>query len=244
MHSARVTPLAAASSKSLFRATQQKRKVDARQDGLPVDLPDQRAPQAARDPLDYDPTPRSATASYLAVEIQHIKRHGLAVWECAAGGGHMAKELAAWGLDVFSSDIVDRGGPLDDQRSFYDFERPEDAPADICITNPPYNEISARDGRGAWIRHALSLDLSYVALLLGSDWPAARINGHDQLFEQFPPSIEYRCCWKIDFRGQGQAPQRNSWFVWDIDRPPVGANRWVCSRLYLDDGMQRQGALL
>ena len=228
------------SAKSLFTAM--RRKVGSMQDTvLPIDLPDGRRPDIdLRDPLDYDPTPPDATAAFLAAEAGHMRHHGARVWEAAVGGGHMARVLASAGFTVIASDVVDRGHPGTILRSFYDWDAP---PAPILFTNPPYCEINARDGHCAWLRYALSLGLDYIALLLNADWPAARINGMDLVLEDFPPSIEYLCCWKIDFRGAGAPPQRNSWFVWDTARPAVARNTWLRTRLYRDINPD-QGVLL
>jgi hypothetical protein len=229
----------AQSAKALFRATKPKSRPHPAQ-LLMGDLPEQRKPEEGRDPLDYDPTPVDATLAFLGKEECHIHAHGDEVWENAVGGGHMARALEHVGFKVLGSDIVDRGHPGTLIRSFYGFHR---APVPVCISNPPYCEINARDGHGRWLKHLLSLDLKYIALLLNADWPAARINGMDVLFEQHPPSLEYLCCWKIDFRGGGSPPQRNSWFVWDTNRPALGPNRWERTRLYRDAG-STQGQLI
>ncbi|VDC28238.1 hypothetical protein [Pseudogemmobacter humi] len=228
--------MTAASTKSLFRATKPK---PAAAQAMLADLPVV-VPTDTRDPLDYDPTPPDATAAFLAVEIDHIRAHGDLVWETAVGAGHIARVLLDHGFGVVGSDVVDRGWPGLTLRSFYDFRA---AAAPIQITNPPYGEINARDGHGRWLRQALGLRPGYLALLLNADWAAARINGFDDLFSSFTPSVEYLCCWKIDFRGGGSPPQRNSWFVWDLNRPPVGPNAWLRRRLYRDVPDSRQGEL-
>jgi hypothetical protein len=225
------------SAKALFRAT---RPAPVPHPVL-ADLP-RFAPADTRDPLDYDPTPPDATLALLAAEGEAIRAHSLAVWEPAVGGGHIARVLAAAGFVVRGSDVVDRGWPGTVVRSFYEIDGrgwPE-----VQITNPPYGEISARDGHGRWLRHALSLHPRYLALLLNADWAAARINGFDALFRDCPPSVEYLCCWKIDFRGGGSPPQRNSWFVWDVARPAPGPDAWLRRRLYRDAPDARQEALL
>ena len=212
------------SAKSLFQATKPKRP--AHPEMFDDDLGKK---PTSRDPLDYDPTPASATEAFLAVELEHIRAHGGVVWETAVGGGHIADVLNRAGFTVIGTDVVDRGWWKTGIRSFFDHD---ETLAPIEITNPPYGQISARDGHGRWFWHGQALGLRYRALLLGAEWSAARINGHDKLFREHPPSMEYICCWKIDFRGQGQAPQRNSWFVWDTNRPPIGPNTWPRTRLF------------
>jgi len=231
----------AASAKPLFRAI-----AGQKPEGNPAPLfsgalPAQRAPDQGRDPLDYDPTPASATAAFLAAENEHINVHPGKVWESAVGGGHMAHVLQNNGHEVIGSDVVNRGYPDVILQSLYDFD---EAPSSKMITNPPYCEISARDGQGRWLKHALGLGCGYIAFLLNADWPAARINGLDELLHDHPPSIEYLCCWKIDFRGLGAPPQRNSWFVWDTNRPAPTPNAWLRTRLYRDFIDPRQEVLL
>lgn len=217
--------MSAPSTKALFRAMKPKAVVG---DPLFADLPDQVKP-GHRDPLDYDPTPPDATSAFLLREKAHIRAHGGLVWEPCAGGGHVASVLQVFGFEVEASDIVDRGWPGTRVESFFDVA---EARAPIQITNPPYNQINSRDGHGRWLRHSLDLGQSYVALLLNADWAAARQNGFDALFRDHPPSVEYLCCWKIDFRGGGSPPQRNSWFVWDRNRPAPGPDEWIRRRLY------------
>ena len=218
----------AASAKPLFQAIKRKRAPSLTPD-LITDLKDQTAPKATRDPLDYDPTPGDATRAFLAVEGARIREIGGPVWEPAVGGGHMAVELQRDGFDVIGNDVVDRGWPGTDVRSFYDFNK---APADIVVTNPPYNEVSARDGHGRWLAHVDALGVRYCAMLLNWDWIAARINGMDALHAHFPVSRAYVCCWKIDFRGGGSPPQRNAWLVWDRD----WQGETVLRRLFRDAG--------
>ncbi|OLS53767.1 hypothetical protein [Rhodovulum sulfidophilum] len=225
-----------ASAKSLFRATKPKARIDLRQAEAFVDLPIQRAPEEGRDPLDYDPTPPDATAAFLAVEGARIRQLGGHIWEPAAGGGHMVREMRRWGFDVTASDLVGRGFPGVSLRSFYDFDM---APAPVIVTNPPYCEVNARDGGGRWLRHTMSLRPRYTAMLLNADWPAARINGMDALHEQFPMSRVYICCWKIDFRGGGSPPQRNIWAVWDAD----WQGETVYRRLFREGGEQQEALL-
>ncbi len=222
----------AASTKPLFQAIKRKR---AEQPVL-ADFPKASALTAARDELDYDPTPADATAAFLAVQGERLHEIGGPVWEPAVGGGHMADELSRHGFDVIGSDIVDRGWNGTVTRSFYEFEA---APADILITNPPYCEINARDGHGRWLRHIRDLNVRYVALLLNADWMAARINGLDALHASYPVSIEYLCCWKIDFRGGGSPPQRNAWLVWDRE----WSDETVKRRLFRNPPDRRQSAL-
>lgn len=225
----------AASTKSLFQATKPKR--DRRTKSLfSGSLPDLTKP-ATRDPLDFDPTPADATSAFLAAEGGRIRQIGGAIWEPAVGAGHIADVLAGQGFDVIGNDVVDRGWPDTVVRSFFEYSQPQ---SDIIITNPPYNEVSARDGHGRWLRHTFDLNVRYCAMLLNWDWIAARINGMDELHSRFPVSRAYVCTWKIDFRGGGSPPQRNGWLVWDRD----WTGETVLRRLFRETPDPKQGSLI
>ena len=56
------------------------------------------------------------------------------IWECACGEGHLSKRMLFYGLNVFSSDLIDRGyGEVADFLSIKWYEWNGD-----IITNPPY----------------------------------------------------------------------------------------------------------
>ncbi|NSY36846.1 hypothetical protein [Leisingera sp. ANG59] len=184
--------MAAPSAKSLFRATG---KVST--DTTP------------REEHDFYPTPAEVTRAFLAYEGDRLRQLG-AVWEPACGDGAMMREFEAFGLPCIGTDLIDRGCAGAELRSFYDFDHTL-APA--IVTNPPYCEINARDGRGRWLSHALALGAEYVAFFLNADWPYAA--GLAGLLAQHPISRVYGCRWKVDFTGKGAPPQRNAWFIWD-----------------------------
>lgn len=162
-----------------------------------------------RHPEDFQPTPPEPTRAFLAAEIVRLRQFPV-LWECAAGDGAMAREIAALGLPVVLSDLVDRGcGAV--IRSFYDFKL---GLGPAIVTNPPFNECNWKNGKARWIRHALeTLGVEYMALLLSWNWPGA--GGLKQLWKDHPPARVYLMRWKIDFSGQGSPPMLNAWFVWE-----------------------------
>lgn len=201
-----------ASAKSLFRAT--KPEID-RGAALMMDLHDQRAPEGMRRDLDFYPTGQpEGIRALLARDGDRIRELGR-VWEPACGDGALVRVIRATGLPCVATDLIDRGCPDSEQASFYDFTL---SLASAIITNPPYDQINARDGHGRWLRHTLALpNWRYCALLLSWDWPAARANGLGELLDTNPFSYCYLMRWKLDFTGEGSPPQRNAWFVWDRD---------------------------
>lgn len=221
-----------ASARGLFRATGKRKKpVAVRLDGEIVKTAD-----VAREKDDFYPTGQpDAIRALFSRDGERIRACG-SVWENAVGAGALAREIEAEGLPCIGSDLVDRGWPGTIVQSFYDFT---EAPARAIVTNPPYDQINARDGRGRWLRHTLDMPgWDYCALLLSWDWPAARANGLGALLDTQPFSYCYLLRWKLDFTGQGSPPQRNAWFVWDKDWVGEPAFRW------LDRVDARQGVLL
>lgn len=199
------------STKPLFQAIKPQKDLG---DALPgLDLPIVRAPAEARREDDFYATGEpEALRALLARDGARIASLG-AVWEPAAGAGDMVRVIRDTGLRCIASDIVDRGCPDVELRSYYDYSQ---APARVIITNPPYGEISAGGGHGRWLRHAVNLPgWDYMALLLSWEWPAGKTNGLGGLLEQHAFSYCYLCRWKIDFTGQGRPAQRNAWFIWD-----------------------------
>lgn len=192
----------------------------------------QRTDKIEREENDFYPTPANVTRALLAYEGDRIKRLG-SVWEPACGDGAMTKEIEAFGLPVFSSDLIDRGCPGAEIRSFYDYS---DAIAPGIITNPPYCEINARDGNGRWLKHCLFVGAEYVALFLNWDWPAAA--GHSRMLELFPISRVYVCRWKVDFTGSGSPPQRNAWFIWDKEWKQETVLRFMDRKDAMQEEMQ------
>ncbi|MCU0909813.1 MAG: hypothetical protein MUE98_00270 [Rhodobacteraceae bacterium] len=218
--------MSAPSAKPLFRAISGP-ALPAQPVGLAgLDAPPAAAPRSAdgdtaRRALDFYPTAQpEAIRALFARDGARIAECG-AVWEPAVGDGALAREIVAMGLPCVGSDVVDRGWPGVEVRSYYEYAA---APARAIVTNPPFCEINARDGRGRWLRHTLNMPgWEYCALLLSWDWPAAVANGLGAMLDAEPFSWCYLLRWKLDFTGAGSPPQRNAWFVWDR-RDPRGTD--------------------
>ena len=188
--------------------------------------PKKKRPRQAND---FERTPQEGTRAFLAAEIKVLKRFPL-IWEAADGLGDMSLEIAAAGLPVICSDLIDRGTGAT-VADFYSFKEPL---ARAMVTNPPYCEVNWANGKGRWITHAMEeLGLDYMALLLSWNWPGAA--GLGQIWGKHPPKRVYLMRFRLDFSGAGSPPQLNAWFVWErgfTGNPEL---------LMLDHGDQRQG---
>lgn len=198
--------MSAQSARGLFRATGKAGKPKAIQllDGsyAKVDA----IPRAEHD---FQATPVEPTRAFLHYERSALAHH-CAIWEPAVGDGAMSREIKAAGHHCIGSDLIDRGcgATIAD---FFSFTTPL---AQAIVTNPPYNQVNARDGDGRWVWHAMeTLGVEYMALLLNWAWPGAR--GLAGLWAAHPPKRVYLMRWKIDFTGEGSPPMLHAWFIWE-----------------------------
>lgn len=152
---------------------------------------------------DFYPTQPEATRALLKAEAQYLGKYPR-VWEPACGDGAIAKLLPG---EVVATDLIDRG--YGTQADFLKSEKL----ADAIVTNPPF-KLAAE-----FIEHAWMMDVGYLALLLKAQyWHAkARIN----LWNLWPPTIEYRLTWRLDFTGGGAPTMDCTWFVWCRERGPT-----------------------
>jgi len=109
-----------------------------------------------REKDDFYPTPPEATEALL----RHVELSGR-IWECACGEGDMSRVLEAASLDVYSTDLVDRGYG----RWGIDFLMEwQGAGCDWIVTNPPFklaHEFVAH-GLGLCGRVAVLLELRFL----------------------------------------------------------------------------------
>lgn len=199
----------AVSARGLFRATGKVSKpvlVRASSD-LAGEI--ERAEHLERQGEDFYPTPPEPTRALIAHEGARLRSFPL-IWEPSCGDGAMMRDLASMGFQSIGSDIVDRGCNAE-ICDFFDYRVPL---ASAIVTNPPFDKVNWRDGRGAWITHAMdTLGIEYMALLLSWSWPGA--GGLGPIWAKHPPARVYLMRWKIDFTGQGAPPMLNGWFIWD-----------------------------
>jgi hypothetical protein len=94
---------------------------------------------------DLYPTPPELTQALLRVES--LPR---AIWEPAAGLGHMARVLTAAGHRVFASDKNSYGPESGFIQDFFEFKKAPSGTTCI-VTNPPFSIA------GAFVRHGLTL---------------------------------------------------------------------------------------
>lgn len=180
-----------------------------------------------READDYYATDPIAIDKLLSVERPHMQ-----IWECAAGGGHLSKRLTENGFNVCSTDIKERGYPLDARQDFL-AAMPQSMPLsgefDI-LTNPPYKYATE------FVHKALELlphscNCYMFLKLTFLEGKRRRV----ELFDKTPPRNVYVfsdrmvCAKNGDFESMKHIGSAVSyaWFVWQKSYTGTTEVRWI-----------------
>jgi len=147
-----------------------------------------------------------------------------AIWECACGEGHLAKQMENYGKSVLSTDLIDRGygtGGIDFLQ-----EQTTKWPGDI-ITNPPYKYAKE------FVEKSLELidDGRQVAMFLKLTFLEGQ--KRKKLFQQHPPKYVYvfsarkKCAINGDFASTGSSAAAYAWFIWEKGNTNEPIIRWL-----------------
>lgn len=158
-----------------------------------------------RNRAEFYTTPAELTEAMLAVE----SFEGMTIWECACGRGDISEVLIVHGLDVYSSDLHDRGygeAGIDFMSTWRD--------VDCIITNPPYIDSQHAD----FALRAVLMAKRKVALLLPlTFFESPRRNK----FLDWSPlkcvclfTYRHHCLWD-GFTGTPAQGKGFGWFVWE-----------------------------
>lgn len=151
-----------------------------------------------RHPDDFWKTPPEPTIALVRALRPYI---GPVVHEPFCGEGHMAVVLAAEGLQVIATDLIDRGYGTGGVDFFANPLR-----SSTLISNPPFKHAAAI------IDRVCAEGLEFFALLLKATfWHADERFG---LYCRHPPKMTLPLTWRIDFTGEGRPTMECAWFVW------------------------------
>ena len=132
-----------------------------------------------RQNLDFYQTPSYATKTL----IERFDFKTRFIWEPMAGNGMIAKELVKSGLDVYSTDIVERDFKLNDIVDYFDIKNFNVSNGDFAIvTNPPYEYANK------FLQHTLSTIMSKTCCLF---LPVRYLEGqkrYDFIYSKYKPS--------------------------------------------------------
>lgn len=173
-------------------------------------------PSDDREKDDFYPTPVPATRALLAKET-----FGPKIWEPACGDGAISRVLELAGHEVVSTDLMDR----DFGTSRIDFLMERHLMAPEIITNPPFKMAEA------FVRHALDLGASKVAMMLRLAWLEG--SQRKQLFESTPLARVHVASRRLsmsrggtDAGGGGGSMIAFAWFVWDRSHTSAPELSW------------------
>jgi hypothetical protein len=164
---------------------------------------------------DFFPTPGWAT--YALTESESFRGD---IWECACGNGAMSKVLEKTGLEVFSSDLYNRGyGEVG-----IDFLTSKRNATNI-VTNPPYNSAEG------FVVQGLKNSKEKFALLLRLAFLEGA-NRANTIFARTPPSRVWVFSERITFYPEGAQVKGSgttayAWFVWDKNAKGQTELRWL-----------------
>jgi hypothetical protein len=168
------------------------------------------SPINVREPDDFYQTPAECTVALIAAEGDRLPRRA---WDPCCGTGDIAVVLEANGLEVVSTDLVDRGYG----KGGVDFLTLDIPLATAIVTNPPFKHAEAM------IRHAAKLGIDYVAFLHQPHWLNTQDRGR-MVKEVWCPARAYHLLWRPDFKGQERPVQpMNSWV---FDRGSMKGTSW------------------
>jgi len=144
------------------------------------------------------------------------------VWECACGQGHLSKELAREGYNVYSSDLIDRG--FGDTKNF--LQSTKSFKGDI-LTNPPFKLAEQ------FIEKGMELIPNGNHLILFLKIQFLEGQRRYKLFKKFPPKYVYvhssrqQCSKDADFEHLNATTQFYAWYVWEKGYKGDTIIRWL-----------------
>lgn len=147
------------------------------------------------------------------------------IWECAAGGGHLAKRMREFGKNVYCTDIIDRG--CEDE--IVDFLLTNKKWHGDIITNPPYKYatefiLTALDKINKGNKVAMFLKLQ---TLEGQD-------RYEKLFYRNPPIYIYIYSKRIQCGKNGEFTETSAvcyaWFIWQKGFAGEPTIRWIAPK--------------
>ena len=103
------------------------------------------------------------------------------VWECSCGEGHLSERLVERGVDVYSTDLIDRG--FGD--AFFDFLKTVDKVDMDILTNPPY-ELAQE-----FIEHAMKITTKGNRIFMFLKVQFLEGKRRKSFFRKYPPKTIY-----------------------------------------------------
>lgn len=149
------------------------------------------------------------------------------VWEPACGEGHISEVLKEHGYNVISSDIVERGYPLDYCDNFFSItaESIRGRVSRDIITNPPYKFAKE------FVEHALDISMNSTKIAMFLKLTFLEGQARRELFKKYPPKTIYVFSGRIECAKNGEftggSAVAYARFVWEKGFTGNPIIRWV-----------------
>lgn len=163
---------------------------------------------------DFYPTP-----DYVTRDLLRLETFTGSIWEPACGNGAMSKVMINAGMEVYSSDLVDRGYGQPGINFLTEYRK-----VNNIITNPPYTLAEE------FVYHALDWATDKVALFLKLAFLEGA--GRQKMFLSTPLSKVYVYSKRVSFLKNGEGKQGSgmiafAWFVWEHGYTGEPTVRWI-----------------
>ena len=165
-----------------------------------------------------------ATEPEAVVELLKREIFSDEIWECAVGGGHIAKVLCDNNYLVQASDIIDRGYP---KTKIVDFLKYNNSNVNDIVTNQPYKYAKE------FVNHALDISCDGVKVAMFLKLTFLEGQARKELFAKYPPKTIYvfskrvKCAKNGDFKSITSSAVAYAWFVWEKGFKGTPEIKWI-----------------
>lgn len=151
------------------------------------------------------------------------------IWECACGGGHLAKVFEKYGKLHKASDVVNRGYGMQEDflYNILNTFNPDYKYIGDIVTNPPYKYATE------FVKRALNIVPENRKVCMFLKVLFLESNERKELFKEYPPQTVYVCSNRIkcalngNFDDTGSSAVAYAWFVWQKGYKGNTVIKWI-----------------
>lgn len=175
---------------------------------------------------EYDYYATDPKAAELLLEVEPNLKN---IWECACGGGHLAKVFKFHNKLKLATDIVNRGYGIQEDflnNLFLKFNSENTYNGDI-VTNPPYKYALE------FVKQAINIISNNYKVCMFLKITFLEGKERKEFFKKYPPKTIYVCSGRIkcaingDFDATGQSAACYAWFVWQKGYKGNTIIKWI-----------------
>ncbi|MCM1167214.1 MAG: NAD(P)-dependent oxidoreductase [Lachnospiraceae bacterium] len=178
-----------------------------------------------RETNDYYATSRDAIDALVKAGVKFPNP----IWECSAGECHLSNPLKEYGYTVYSTDLIQRGIPLDDTLDFLaTTEMYKDS--QCILSNPPYKTALSFIEHGLDILHNGQEIWMFLKIQFLEGKARRKLFDTKQLKCVYISSSRILCAKNADFDGMragGGSAVAYAWFVWEKGYNGDAVIKWI-----------------